>query len=452
MYPRSRGAVARGPGPARGGSLGLRTAAAPRLKDGPPADPNPPRSMRRLALLLTIPLLASGGYALYRAAREPTVVTLPPDPRPRVVWVFEAKLPGGVVAAPTVTDGAVYASTVHRRGLRGFGVVRAIDPATGDERWAFDHDGMMLPSASAPVAHAGRLYFGEGMHGDFVCQFYCLDAATGALAWRHETAGHIESTPTIADGTVYLTAGDDGVHALDAGTGTPKWAHPFRTDLHFDTTPCVAGGRVYVGSGPSRLNPALQVACLDAATGEPVWRVPTDLPAWGAPTLHDGRLYVGLGNGRLTEGAKPPETPAGALLCLDPADGRTVWRFAAGDAVFQKPTAAGDRVYFGSRDGNVYAVRAADRPEVVYRVRMGGPVIAPPTVDGDKLYVVSVPGLVKCLAAADGRELWSLDLAERTRAQVSAFGAVRAACGRVYVGAEVTTGAGPLACVYCLEP
>lgn len=404
--------------------------------------------MRRLALPLLVPVLVATALAAYwlRSDGEPTPM---PPIGPRVVWSFEAKVPGGVVAAPTVTSDAVFVTTVHFRGLRRSGAAFALDPITGHERWMFDHDGRMLPTASGPVAHEGRVYFGEGMHADFVCQFYCLDAVTGAPRWQHETAGHVESTPAVVGNTVYLTAGDDGVYALDAASGAPRWH--FSADIHIDSTPCVADGKVFVGSGPSRRFRSTQIVCLDAATGRPVWRVPTDLPAWGAPTTHAGRVFVGLGNGRLTEGAKPPEIPAGAVLCLDPTDGRTVWRFDARDAVFQKPTADGDRVYVGSRDGNVYALRAVDGTEA-YRVPMGDPVIAPPTVDGDKLYVASTSGLLKCLAAVDGREVWAFDLKQKTRADVLVLGAVRTAGSRVYVGAEVTTGAGPVANVYCLEP
>jgi outer membrane protein assembly factor BamB len=379
----------------------------------------------------------------------PRPITPPPPPAgPRVVWQFEAPGRGAFVAAPWVADDAVYAGAVHEHGLRRWGAVYALDPATGKRWWAFDAGGAMHATASAPVLAGKHLYFGEGMHANFTCRFRCLDAATGRPVWDYETTDHIEATATVADGVAYFGAGNDGVYALDAATGKRRWQ--FTEDLHIDASPCVAGGRVFAGSGPSRRFKDLKVVGLDAATGRPLWRTPVNLPAWGSPSAAGGRVFVGLGNGRLTEGAKPPETPAGAVVCLDAADGRVVWTAKAADAVFQRPTPDGDRVYFGSRDGHLYAVRQ-DTGEVIYKLPTGGPVIAPPTVADGKLYVVTVAGLLRCLAADDGRELWRFDVKKLTDAEPQVYAGVRVRGGRVYLATEVRTGAGSLAILYCLE-
>jgi outer membrane protein assembly factor BamB len=377
----------------------------------------------------------------------------PPPPVPvsglAVVWTFEAPEPGGLVAAPWVAGDTIFVSAVLARGLHLAGAVYAVDPATGKRRWTFDAGREMRPVASAPVRAGDRVYVGEGMHNNPVCHLYCLDAATGAPFWAYQANDHIESTPAVADGTVYFGAGNDGVYALDAATGGRRWQ--FADGLHIDASPFVAGGRVFVGSGTSRTFNTLQVVALDAASGKPVWRHPVDLPAWGSPRVAGGRVFVGLGNGRLTEGAQPPEEPAGALLCLDAKTGQKLWRFDAGDAVFQQPAVVDDRVYFGSRDGHLYAVAVASG-ELIYRVPMGGPVIAPPAVADDKVYAVTLGGLLRCLDAADGRELWRFDLKERTRADPLVVAGVRVAGGRVYLAAELRIGGVGLASLFCLRP
>ncbi|OWK46363.1 PQQ-binding-like beta-propeller repeat protein [Fimbriiglobus ruber] len=406
------------------------------------------KPMSRIAAFVSLAVVVIGVVAylcgLFKPADTPV-----PNTQPATVWVYEVPHRGGFVAAPWVEGETIYATAVLTRGLRLAGAAYAIDPATGKSRWTFDGDHQMLATASAPVYADGRVYFGEGMHANFVCNLYCLDAATGQKVWTFETSDHVEATPTVADGVVYFGAGNDGVYALDAKTGAKKWQ--FTAELHVDVSPFVSGGRVYFGSGPSRRYKSFQVVCLNAETGAPVWRVPTDLPAWGGPRVANGRVYVGLGNGRLTEGAKPPEKPAGALLCLSADDGHTLWTVPAADAVFQQPTLDGDRVYFGSRDGNLYAVHA-DSGAVLYKVPVGGPVISPPAVADGVVYVAAMNGHVRGLAAADGRELWHIDLANKTKTEPLVVAAVRASRGRVYVAAELQTGAGGMATIYCLKP
>ncbi len=405
--------------------------------------------MKRVAGIVAVVVVAAavvGGVWHYQAGPDRGQVA--PNPGPRVVWTYEAPQRGGFVAAPWVEGDTVFASAVLTHGLRQTGGVYAIDAATGRQRWAFLGGGAMRPVVSAPVLAGGRVYVGEGMHANFVCRLYCLDAATGLPHWTFEAGDHIESTPTVRDGTVFFAAGNDGVYALDAGTGAKAWQ--FAAEVHIDASPAVANSRVLVGSGPSRRFKTLQVLSLDARTGNPVWRVPVDLPAWGSPRVANGRVYVGLGNGRMTEPAKPPETPRGALLCLDEVTGRKLWTVPTGDAVFQQPTLAGGRVYFGSRDGFLYAADA-ETGTGVRRVAVGGPVIAPPAVDAGRVYVLSMSGMLTCLDEADFGVVWCFDIRDRTRAEVLAVGAPRVHDGKLYVAAELETGAGRTAILYCLQ-
>ena len=307
----------------------------------------------------------------------------------------------------------------------------------------------MRPTASAPVRAGDRVYVGEGMHANFVCNLYCLNATTGVPHWTFQTGDHIESTPTVVSDTVFFAAGNDGVYALNATTGDKLWQ--FTADLHIDASPFVVNQRVIVGSGPSRLFKNLQVVALDINTGNPLWRTAVDIPAWGSPRVARGRVYIGLGNGRMTEPAKPPETPAGALLCLDEATGRELWKIKTDDAVFQQPTVDGDRVYFGTRDGYVY-VANAETGEVIHRVAMGGPIIAPPTVANGRVYVVTMNGLLKCLNRADATEIWQFDIRSHTKMEPLVIAAPRVHDGKLYVAAELEGGAGRTATLYCMQP
>jgi PQQ-like domain len=90
--------------------------------------------------------------------------------------------------------------------------------------------------------------------------------------------------------------------------------------VHVDGKPAVANNRVCAGSGYGKL----EVFCLDAGNGKPVWRLPVEFSAFAAPTVHGECVFFGIGNGNLLGSA---ELPAGALLCVDAQGGRELWRY-----------------------------------------------------------------------------------------------------------------------------
>jgi len=399
--------------------------------------------MRRLLVTILVIAALVGLWFAFRPGRPDP---LPETSGPRLLWVFEAPRPGMVVATPCVTPHVIYLAVAHSRGFQRTGAVYAIDPTNGKPRWMFDHDGTMLPTASSPLAVGGRLYVGDGMHGDFACGLHCLDAATGASQWEFPTGDHIEGAPAEEGGTVVFPAGNDGLYTIDATTAALRWN--FRADLHIDASPHLSAGRVFFGSGKSRRFDTYQVICLELRSGKPVWRTPVNLPAWGAPVVADGRVYIGLGNGRLTESARAPESPAGALACLDAANGTLVWAFPVAYAVFGQPGIFGDRVLFGSRDGYVYGV-SPDGHEA-FRVTMGGPVVAGIVGWNETALAVSVPGRIVCVEIGTGRELWRHELG-RPGAEPRVFATPVIADGRLYIAAEMATGDTSIITLYCFE-
>lgn len=336
------------------------------------------------------------------------------------VWQFVANEPGEISSTPLVTDKNLFVGINHGIDVVRKAKVYCLDLTKDPEKeniieWEFDADGTLAQMFSSPRLAEGRLYFGEGFHQDQGCRLFCLDATTGKEIWNFQTNSHTESTPCIANGKVYFGAGDDGVYCINAKDGKLKWQFPEKADarngLHVDSTPTIVGNRMYCSSGVSRLFQRQAVFCVDATTGKEIWtRDDLDLPAWGSPNVQEGRVFVGLGNGRLT--ISDPE-PKGAVICLKAQDGSRLWKFdRMKDAVHCQPVVDEHFAYVVSRDGNAYALE-----KVSGRLRwthaLGGPAVARPALaqcthcqKSNSLYLASINGHVHCVDPATGKLLW----------------------------------------------
>jgi len=374
---------------------------------------------------------------------------------PTVVWMFEQAERGAIISTPVVTEDCIYVAAIRDSAFDPSGVVYCLDRERGELRWKFDDDGAMKHTYSTPCLANGRLYIGEGMHGNDVCKMYCLDAATGHKAWDFVTGGHIESSPCVADGAVFFGSGDDGLFCLDAVSGAKRWQ--FHGRWHVDVRPVIANGRVYAGSGISRLVPKAEIFCLDASNGQPLWRTPTELPVWGSPVLDGDQVFFGTGTGRLTMSAEPPEKPAGALVCADANVGKIQWIYPVADAIFSSPGVDAERVYFGARDGRCYCLdRRSGRK--LWQQELGSPIVTRPALVEGRLYIAASGGQVDCLDMEDGRPLWTFNLAKHTQTRpqllsspvVLDTGEKDRPC-LIYLGTELRRGEESAAVLYCLR-
>lgn len=112
-----------------------------------------------------------------------------------------------------------------------------------------------------------------------------LDAVNGAPLWSYGAPECNRAPPAIAGNTVYFTAADGNVHALDAGTGAEIWSAAPGTA----SSPSLANGVMYVDSGSGG---AAQSA-YDATTGALLWNNQAHSATYHPPpVIIDGTLYV----------------------------------------------------------------------------------------------------------------------------------------------------------------
>ena len=81
------------------------------------------------------------------------------------------------------------------------------------------------------------------------------------------------------------------------------------------------------------------------------------------------------------------------------------WSFPTGDRIVSSPVHADGTIYFGSDDGHLYAVSAADGRER-WRRKTGGPVASTPAIARGIVYFSSYDGKVYALDAATGAQRW----------------------------------------------
>jgi outer membrane protein assembly factor BamB len=163
-------------------------------------------------------------------------------------------------------------------------------------------------------------------------------------------------------------------------------------------------------------------------------------------------VFFGTGNGKLT---RSDRRPAGALVCLDAATGRRLWRYPVPDAVLSAPAVAGERVYFGSRDRHCYCLDRHDG-RLCWRHDLGSPVVAAPVAAGLHLYVVAEAGPVFCLGTDSGAAVWQFDVAKHALATPELVSAPSLARGegrglRLYLAGGLRTPISYAAVVYCLN-
>lgn len=418
-----------------------------------------PVRRRARFVLMALASLALAGLAVATPLVLQKITAPSPQSRqnvsPQIVWTFEQPESGAFVSAPVVDAERIYAAAIRDSALAPSGIVYCLDRRRGTRIWSFDDDGTMRQTISSPCVAGGRLYIGEGMHGNDVCKLYCLGAASGRKLWEFVTGGHIESSPCVAGDAVYFGSGDDGLYCLDAVTGKKRWQ--FSARWHIDVSPVVVSGRLYAGSGVSVLHRATEVFCLDAASGQPIWRMPTELPVWGSPVVDGEQVFFGTGNGRLTQSAEQPEKPAGSLLCVNAATGQLCWPpVRLSDAIFGRPAVDGDHVYFGARDGRCYCI---DRHNgrCRWQTDLGSPIVTRPALAEGRLIVAPSGGRIACLDAASGQTMWTFDLAKHTQTRPQLLSSPllvpeHDAKGRlVYIGSELKNGVRSAAVLYCLR-
>lgn len=251
--------------------------------------------------------------------------------------------------------------------------------------------------------------------------------------WRfpsdsNQNLGAMYASPVLQGGKLYVASFDNGssgkLTAVDAATGRTLWQFPPQGAIGSVVgSSLVRGDTLYIGSSDHR------VYALDASTGAQKWRFETKNKVWaGVATDGQDTLYVASLDHN--------------VYALD-MSGSLKWSFKTQGAIASTPLYADGVLYFGSSDGNLYAVNGASG-ELKWEFDANSWMWGTPLLDRTTLFVGSLDNRVFALDAASGKALWAepartLGSVSVTPVKAAGLLAVADQEGRVY-GLDPATG------------
>ena len=259
----------------------------------------------------------------------------------------------------------------------GSGFLYALDLKTGKQVWAFKTDGIIH---SSPAVAFGKVYF-----GGWDTYLHALDANTGKEIWKFQTGidmdkhnqTGITGSVLVGDSLIYFGCRDSYLYALNAASGKLAWKK-FNDHGWISLTPVIFGNKLIYSSGSSH-----KFAALDKNTGDVVYEQEIPTGTFASPSVAGNTIYQG--------------TFIGTLMAMDATTGHIKWTFLTDAAKADKyhilnpdltisddkidaavkdsggklrpidfgislgcinssPVIKGGVIYFGSADGNFYAV------------------------------------------------------------------------------------------------
>ena len=322
--------------------------------------------------------------------------TPPGVPRAPTLEILRERSPGAIVAA--LTDGIMALqgqnlTDVQRRAVAEFITGRAVsDDAIGTSAGLCESTPTLVDPLDGPH------WSGWGV-GRENLRFQTAESAgldfnqvpNLTLKWAF---GFPETTsawaqPAVAGGRLFVGSQNGDIYALDAKTGCGHWTYSARTGVRTAISVGALGDghALYFGDTGAR------VYAIDAQTGAELWSRDVEshpgARITGAPTLHEGRLYVPVSSIEEVLASNQGYgccTFRGSVVVLDAATGDQIWKAytipaepvargtspngttlsgPAGAAVWGAPTIDAGRGLVYVATGNAYTQPAAETSDAI---------------------------------------------------------------------------------------
>ncbi len=189
--------------------------------------------------------------------------------------------------------------------------------------------------------------------------------------WKFKTGGRIFSSPAIYNKDTFIGSEDGYLYAVNGETGKLTWK--FKTNGAVHSSPAAYNGTVYFGSFDGNFY------AVNTTTGKLKWKFKTGGEKWIG-----GKGYFGL---------KPNDLYTNDL-----------WDFFISSPISDN-NPQNETIYFGSSDGNVYAVDASNG-ELKWKFATNGVIHTSPVIYKNTIYIGSWDTYMYAIDAGTGKEKW----------------------------------------------
>ena len=292
-------------------------------------------------------------------------------------------------STPTVDADAVYVLWTSGKRL----IALALDHE-GEALWRRELGGFYSNHGSAvsPVL-CGDLVVVANENQGSDCFVTALDRRTGAPRWRIERQKKARwacysppflHEPEGASPVLLLASFAHGLTAIEPDNGAVRWEADLGFKNRFIASPCLSGDRLLVNTGSG--DSGKECVVFDLAGGaaeapEVRFKLRRGLPYVPSVVAVGGRFHL------FADG--------GFCSCVDAETGEELWRERTEHRFFSSPVTNGRAIYIGDREGQLLSF-ALDRHEVLGTLDLGAAICATPALARGRMFVRTADELV-CL-------------------------------------------------------
>ena len=224
----------------------------------------------------------------------------------------------------------------------------------------------------------------DGLEQQFVV---ALDKATGKVRWKkmRETGYQAYSTPLVVNlpsGDQVISPGAFQAIAYEPRTGKEIWRVRYGEGFSNVPRPVYGNDLVFICSGfqePSLL--ALRVDGRGDVTKKIVWKLDRGIPRTPSPLLVGNELYIVSDNGIAT--------------CIDAKTGEELWRARLDGNYSASPIYADGRIYFLSEEGLSIVIAPGRQLKHLATNQLDGPALASMAVSHNSIFIRSATHLYR---------------------------------------------------------